>query len=43
MNLIYKEIDGIGVLQNPQMVDLSSEQSICFEFDKKYAIMELMH
>ena len=41
MNLIYKEIIGIGVLQNPQMVDLSSEQSICFEFDKKYAIMEL--
>lgn len=41
MNLIYKEQNGMGILTNPQMVDLSSVNEICFEFDTEYAIMEL--
>lgn len=41
MKLFYKNVDGIGVLQNPQMIDLSLCKKICFTFDEKNAIIEV--
>ena len=41
MELIYKTEKGIGILQNPQMIDLSTNDKIRFTFDEKNGIIEV--
>lgn len=41
MKLIYKTENGIGILQNPQMIDLSLTNKICFTFSEKNGIIEV--
>lgn len=41
MELIYKTENGIGILQNPQMIDLALTDKICFTFSEKNGIIEI--
>lgn len=41
MELNYKTEKGIGILQNPQMIDLALTDKICFTFTEKNGIMEI--
>lgn len=41
MELIYRTEKGIGILQNPQMIDLSTNDKIRFTFSEKNGIIEV--
>ena len=41
MKLIYKTEKGIGVLQNPEMIDLATNDKIQFTFTEKNGIIEI--
>lgn len=41
MELKFCENKGVGILQNPQQIDLSRFVKLCFTFDPKYNIMEI--
>lgn len=41
VELIFEEKNGVGVLQNPQMIDLSFYSEICLIIPKRFNIIEL--
>jgi hypothetical protein len=41
MKLNFKTENGIGILQNPQMIDLGLTDQICFTFSEKNGIIEV--